>query len=266
MTQSGQENTEQTLNVQTIPSDVSLNQKVDKLGNFSLNILRATVLIRLVGYGFLILFALDLAAIFIPPQFLNPQWEYQTLGQVVERVAIPLLAYAFIFYGGNYLRQGWESLTLTILSWLSLLVGILFIIAVPLGIINTVRIDTQVNNAIEGSSSQRLEALQQVEDRLNQVTTPTEMQILIQQLTDRPAPPIESSEQLNQAKSDLSTFVTESRKQIQVQAAATKKQRRRALLKQSVKWNLGALISGGLFVTAWQMTGWGRRRDLSSEE
>lgn len=237
-----------------------LRQKVDKLGSFSLNMLRSVVLCRLIGYGFLILFFLDLGAIFIPPNFLNPDWEFQTLGEVVERVAIPFLALLFIFYGGNYLRKTWEHFVLTTLSWLCLLAGVLFILAVPLGIINTIRIDTQATNAIMQQTNQKLEILQQVEKRLKDIKSKQEMQVLIGELTNNNAPLIESDQQLAQAKSNLAQFITNSRSQLNVQTKLTNNQRRKALLKQSVKWNLGALISGILFVITWQMTKWARQR------
>lgn len=237
-----------------------LTQKVDKLGSFSLNVLRSVVLCRLIGYGFLILFFLDLGAIFIPPNFLNPDWEFQTLGEVVERVAIPFLALLFIFYGGNYLRKAWEYFVLTTLSWLCLLAGVLLILAVPLGVINTIRIDTQATNAIMQQTNQKLEILQQVEKRLKNIKNGQEMQVLISQLTNNNAPPIENAQQLAEAKSNLAQFITNSRSQLNTQTKLTNNQRRKALLKQSVKWNLGALISGILFVITWQMTKWARQR------
>ena len=274
MTQSNQENLNSTFaenqknhnqlenNIQDDNSDYQskLTQKVDKLGNFSLNMLRSIVIWRLIGYGFLVLFALDLAAIFIPPNFLNPEWEFQTLGEVVERVAIPFIALLLIFYGGNYLRQGWEYLVLTTLSWLCLVTGILFILAVPLGIINTVRIDSQATTRITEQTNQRLEVLQQVETRLKDVTNKQEMQVLISQLSNNNAPPIENDQQLAETKSRLSEFITNSRNQLNTQTELANNQRKKALLKQSVKWNLGALISGILFIMTWQMTKWSRQK------
>jgi hypothetical protein len=48
---------------------------------------------------------------------------------------------------------------------------------------------------------------------------------------------------------------------IKSQAAATQKNQRLALLKRSVKWNLGALISGVLFIILWQGTSWARHKN-----
>ena len=240
---------------------VSLEQKVDKLGNFSLNMLRSIALWRLVGYVLLFLFVLDLAEIIIPPRFFNPQWEFQVLGQIVERVPIPFLAFILIFYGGKYLRKTWEYVFLTAASWLTLLIGVLFILAVPLGIVNTIRIDKQTQTTITEGTNQRLEVLQQVETRLKDVQNTEQMQALIAQLNRGRTPVIENEEQLQEAQSNLKQFVETTRNQLDSRAKALKKQRRRSLLKRSVKWNIGALVSGILFVITWNLTKWARTKE-----
>ncbi len=132
---------------------LSFDKKINKLGNFSQNMLRSIALWRLVGYGLLFLFLMDLAEILIPPRFLNPQWEFNVLGQIVERVPIPLLAFILIFYGGNYLRKSWEIYFLAFVSWLTLFIGIFFILAVPLGIVNSLRINKQAQTNITNKTN-----------------------------------------------------------------------------------------------------------------
>lgn len=261
MIQSNQESLNS--NTETLDIQTKLNQKVDKLGIFSLNMLRSLGLWRLVGYGFLILFALDLAEIFIPPQLLNPEWEFQTLGNIVERVAIPFIALLLIFQGGNYLRKGWEFVALTSLSWLSLLVGILFLVSVPLGIINTIRIDKINTTKITNTTNQRLELLQEVETRLKNVQNKQDMEVLITQLNSGNAPIIENDQQLAQVKTNLNEFIKTSRNQLNNQTKMAVKQTKKSLFKRSVKWNLGALISGVLFIIIWQMTKWARVKEVN---
>ena len=244
---------------------VSLNQKVDRLGNFSLNMLRSVALWRLSGYALLLLFLMDLAEIFIPPRFLNAQWEFEVFGQIVERVPIPLLSFILIFYGGKYLRKSWEYIFLTIASWLTVLIGVIFILAVPLGIINTIRIDTQTSDAINRQANGRLEVLQQVENRLGDVENAQQMQVLIAQLNRGNTPRIQNDQQLEQAKTSLRNLIEQNRTQINTNSKATIKQARRGLLKRSVKWNAGALVSGVLFISIWQMTKWARTTESLTE-
>jgi hypothetical protein len=252
-------------NTETIEiQQTKLNQKVDKIGIFGLNMLRSLGLWRLVGYAFLILFILDLAEILIPPRFLNPEWEFQVFGNIVERIAIPFIALILIFYGGNYLRKGWEFIVLTSLSWLSLSVGILFLLSVPLGIVNTIRIDNLRDTRITEGTTQRLEVLQKVETRLKDVQNKQDMQVLINQLNSGNAPVIENDQQLAQVKTNLTEFIKNSRDRLNNQAENARKQGRKSLLKSSVKWNLGALISGILFIMIWQMTKWARVKEKTS--
>ena len=51
---------------------------------------------RLLGGGILALLLLDYAVLLIPPQFTNPVWEFQTIGQLIERAWAPILAYGSI--------------------------------------------------------------------------------------------------------------------------------------------------------------------------
>ena len=239
--------------------NLKLQQKVEKIGDFSLNILRSLSLWRWIGYGFLILFCFDLIEILVPPNLLNPRWEFQTMGAIIERMAIPLIAILLIFYGGNYLRSRGEVLILKILSWLTLLVGIVLILLIPLGIVNTVRIDRQNTNQIQQQVDQRREVLQELETRLEQVQTQTEMELLLNQISRAGnAPEIQDVEQLKEIKENLAEFIENSRTQITNQSETTRQQQRLSLLESSVKWNLGALISAFLWFTAWRLTKWAR--------
>src|SRR6476469_8023934 len=68
--------------------------------------------LRWIGYGLLILSVLDAIAVLIPANFGNRLWELQTIGAVVERVPVPLLAMALIFFGEGYDRRGLEDVFL----------------------------------------------------------------------------------------------------------------------------------------------------------
>ncbi len=60
------------------------------------NVSLSSSLFRLVGYGLLVLALFDLIHILIPLQLMNPMWEFQTVGALVERVPVPLLQGYFI--------------------------------------------------------------------------------------------------------------------------------------------------------------------------
>ena len=140
-----------------------------------------------------------------------------------------------------------------------------FILAVPLGIFNTIRIDKQTNANITKQVNQRLEVLNNIENRLQDVKNEQQMQQLIAQLNRGNAPIIENQEQLRLASSNINEFIQTSRERINTEVGRRKKQIRSGLLKRSVKWNIGSLVSGLLFVYAWVMTKWARVKESLSE-
>lgn len=85
------------------------------------------------------------------------------------------------------------------------------------------------------------------------------MQQLLARLNGGRAPEIKSPEELEQAKKQVSTFINQGESQLETQVKTARSNQRFNLLKKSVKWNLGALIAGTLFITISRSTGWARR-------
>lgn len=238
-----------------------LTEKVDALWKFSSSLLQTIPPLRWVGYTLLFLTFVDLVILLIPPQLTNPVWEFQTMGAIVERVAVPLIAFVLIFYGEQNLRPKWERPLLSLLSLLTLLFGIFLLILVPLGVINTLRIDKQSNTQIDTQVEQRMTQIQQVQQQLEQANTEEQMENLLSRLdTQGRTPEIQSAQELEEIKNQLSDFVTRTESSTKTQAEETRRNRRILLFKNSLKWNLGALVSGVLFIAIWKATGWTRKR------
>lgn len=211
--------------------------------------------LRWVGYGLLVLSLLDIIATFTPPNFLNPVWELQTIGALVERVPVPLLGLALIFFGEEYDRGNLEDLLLKFLSWLCLLLSLLFLLMIPLGIVNTVKINNQNNQQITQQAGQQLSQLQQVEERLNK-GTPEDLKNLANELTRLGVQA--NTQNPTELKQQILSRIDPAKQQLQSQSKAVQSNQRLVLLKNSVKWILGALISSVLFFTIWKGTGWAR--------
>jgi len=231
---------------------------IDQLWKFSAGLSKSIGVVRWVGYGLLILAFFDVVVILVPPVLMNPAWELNAIGQLVERVPVPLLGLALVFLGERDQRTRWEPLILNILSWLTLLVGIVFFLMVPLGIVNTIRLDRQNQQQVT-RLEQRQEQIQQQKEALGKVTTIEQMQSLIMDSQGR-TPQIQDAQQLAEFKEQLSTFLEQGETQIQ-QAQSQKKSQRSGVIEDSAKWNLGALVSAALFVSIWRLTGWARRSD-----
>ncbi len=243
----------------TLSVDSQVGEKVEALWKVAVQSLKISRLLRGVGYGLLLLVVIDWVSLFIPPNWMNPVWELQTFGAIIDRVVVPLVALCFIFWGGRSGRSKLERPILTGFSWLSLVIAVLFWLLIPLAIFNTIRIDQQNSQQLATQVESAQTQVQQIQTQLQQVTTPTEMEALLQHFnqTGR-APQIENPQQVEQIKQELATTLTEGSTNVNSQAEAARKNQRLGLLKSSVKWNLGALVAGALFMWIWSLTDWAR--------
>ncbi len=236
-----------------------LTQSVKELRRFSFSQLRSISLWRLIGYVLLVLSLLDLVEKLVPLRLMNPAWELQTLGALVERVPLPLLGLVLAFYGERNWRARWEVPLLKFLSWLALLLGVAFLLLIPVGVSNTVRIERQNSEQIAAQVDKQMTQIQKVEDAIEGAKTPAEMEALISRLDGQGrSPDIKNSQQLEQVKEQLSDSIAKGEERMIEQAEATRSSQRLDLWKSSVKWNLGALVSGVLFIGIWRRTRWAR--------
>ncbi|MEC4985425.1 MAG: HpsJ family protein, partial [Oscillatoria sp. PMC 1076.18] len=217
---------------------------------------RSASIMHLLGYGFLILSLFDFMQIIFPPEFKNPIWEFQAIGQLVERVPIPLLGLLFIFY-----RNSGELITkkqiylLRVLSWLSLLIGIFYLLIIPLGIGNTFRINRANNSQINNQIIQQQQQLEQLQSQVENATEAQLQNFLASLNQQGTTPQIDNTKDFKQ---QLLTQLNNNQTQIKKQGENTRKNQQLNLMKNSVKWNLGALVSSFLFIWLWHLTRWVR--------
>ncbi|MGE5657625.1 MAG: HpsJ family protein [Actinomycetota bacterium] len=211
--------------------------------------------LRWVGYGLLVLSLFDTISVLTPPDFLNPVWELQTIGALVERVPVPLLGLALIFFGEEYDRTDWEEIVLKALSWITLLLALFFLLMLPLGIFNTLRVNSQNSQQITAQSQQQLTQLQQVQDRLTK-GSPEELKTLASEL-NRLGLPV-NTQQPEELKTQILSKIPQAKQQLETQVKTVQSNQRLALFKNAVKWILGALISSILFFILWRGTSWAR--------
>ncbi|WP_235107363.1 HpsJ family protein [Acaryochloris sp. 'Moss Beach'] len=73
----------------------------------------STFVLRIAGYALLLLTLVDTLAILIPPQLLDPAWELETIGSLVERSPVPLIGFALVASGGRRFRQSLDRFLLS---------------------------------------------------------------------------------------------------------------------------------------------------------
>lgn len=246
----------------TAEKETASNQKKGSKGETYLSDLveeRAQAVVNLVGYSLLIFSLFDYLHIIIPPQFTNFIWEFQTIGTLVEHVAVPLIGLAMVFYRPEGFIGKWEKILLGLLSWVCLLLGVLYILMVPLGITDTWRIYNANQAEASARVSQKTQPLQQLKTKLVQAKTNEQLQQVFASLT--PENRIPQIDQPQKVKDELLAKISQSQKTVKDQADLAAANQRKTLLKNSLKWNLGALVAGVFLICIWRFTDWARIRD-----
>ncbi|MEM7591679.1 MAG: HpsJ family protein [Cyanobacteria bacterium P01_A01_bin.83] len=214
-------------------------------------------ILRLVGYGLLLMAVVDLFFLLIPPQLMNPLWEFQTMGAIVERIPLTLLGIVLIFYGEGRDRIAIETKLLKSLSRFSLVSAILLILTIPWSISNSVRIYRQHNATTNAQFVSQKEAIQKFKTQLEEANSKDEIGAVLQQQAQQKVN-IPDSVNTQNLKQSLISNLQNNEDNIISQAETFRAQKRTLLLKKCLKWNLGALIAAILFFMIWKSTGWTR--------
>lgn len=233
---------------------------VNSLWKFKGSLSNSLTLFRLVGYGLLILAFFDLVDIFVPPRLMNPAWEFQTIGQLVERAAVPLIGLVLVFFGEKSERQEWEFPVLRILSLACVVVGVLFFLLIPLAGVNTLRLYLNTTRNVQEQILTEKQTMDQFQENLQRVGSNSQMDSIVARLRQQGMPPsIGNASTLDGKKEGVLTFLKEQQKAKENQLKSALQSQQLGLLKNAIKWILGALVSGVLFITFWRNTSWTRK-------
>jgi hypothetical protein len=240
--------------------NLELSNNSEKIRELDYSFRQAVSILRFLGYALLLFTLFDLADTLTPLKLMDPNWEFQTIGALVEKVVVPLMGFVLVFTGEMTERSRWEMKTIAILSWLALVVGLIYCLMLPLGIVNTIRINeinkTQVTSQLDKQTAQ----IKQVQTQLSGISNEQQLKELLSVLekggiaiTPKPGEPVET------VKKDLKAFMTGAEERLNNQAGEALSKQSFELIKRSVKWNIGALIAGVWFIGIWRMTDWARR-------
>ncbi|MDA0267931.1 MAG: HpsJ family protein [Cyanobacteria bacterium] len=244
----------------TTPDNEQISQAVRQLWKSRGGLLRSLQPLHLVGYGLVLLGLVDLAEILIPPVLLNPNWEFQAFGQIIERVPVMLIGLGFIFAGGPEERLRWEMPLVRILSWLTLVAAILFFLLLPLSVVNTLRIDRQNQQQIATQAEELQAQVAQAKEQVAGISTEEELINLVQALSGQEVTPAEDNLNVPELKDQITTSIEENQANLLAEAENAKASRRRDLLEKSLKWNIGTIIAGFIYMLIWRSTLWARQQ------
>jgi len=202
----------------------------------------------LMGCGLSISALFDVIAIFSGADFGNPAWEFQLMGDLVERLPVPLMGMGLIYFGEVGQRgRRWVK----ILPWASLLAGALFLLLIPLGLSATKRLNDQQNLQISTQVKQSLDQIDTRRTQLNKVK-PEDLDRAFAVLSRQgKLPGVQNAQKL---KSTLFTELANAETQVQKNADETRNRFKNTLVRNAVKWSFGALVGGIVFILFWRIT------------
>ena len=220
-------------------------------------------ILRLVGYGLLLIVLVDLLFLLIPTQLNNPLWEFQTMGAMVERVPVTLLGIVLIYYGEKSDRAFFEATILKLLSWFSLSIAVALMLTIPISISDSLQIYNYQSDTANAQFAIQQDTIEQFEQKLKAANSKEEIGIILQQQA-RQQINIPDSINIEKLKTDIVANLQNDRDSAIAQANVFRVQKKSLLFKKCFKWNLGALIASILFFMIWKSTGWARLKAVAN--
>lgn len=224
---------------------------------------RSKQILPVAGYFVLLFAALDYLSFLIPLHLFDPSWELETIGKCVENIWSLLLGLVMVFAHREQVKVG----ELKILAWLSrliLVVAMLYFLIVPLTITNAARIHRHNVANFKSQLAQQNTQYQQQQELLNNATEAQLTQSIQQR--DRSLPSAAVTETPQQVRTRLLTKLESQLQRDRKQAQDNFQPKKWSLIKTTVKWSIGALISGIMLIWMWIYTDWVRKVNLGLKQ
>ena len=218
---------------------------------------KSMAIARKLGYGLLIVSIIDFIFILIPPQFLNPVWEYKVIGDMIKLVPLPLLAFLLIFVGEQQNRKPIERLPLKILSWITLVISIFFFLLLPLIVTDYVRINRYNVAQISSEVNLQKRKLNATQEQLAQMDAQQIQDLIPRRSEDGSVGAIPDTPEL--AKESIVENIEQAKSQADARAKTARENVTLNLVKNSVKLSLQAFLAGVLYALLWVSTKWARK-------
>lgn len=212
---------------------------------------RFWVIANWLGYILLFVSTIDYILILYPPQLTNPAWELQAFTRMVDNAWFLMLALILVFIPTRNSIRRYELNFLSLLRWSMLVGGAVFILLIPLGVINTQRINQNVTVQIGRQESVRQEQLDNLQNAIEtQNIAPRQGRQLAEALG------VEVSPSDPSFKEALIQRIQEQKQELRQRVAIAKGDRFRQLLRQAVRTHIGALLIGSFLVRLWWESRW----------
>jgi hypothetical protein len=210
-------------------------------------------LFRWIGYALLLFALLDLIVVLVPLNLMNPEWEFQAMGAIIERIPVPLIGVGLIFFGESSLRKREELVFLKLLSWLCLLFGLACLVVIPAILATSaVRLTNDLDTNFGNQLSAQIEQTVTAEEQLSQATSEE-----ITEFLESRGSSLEGKTPA-QAKQELIAGLSTIRQEASNKVQGELSKRHLSLKKNTAKWIIGSEISAFVFIYTWWLTRWAR--------
>jgi hypothetical protein len=215
-------------------------------------------MLRFAGYGLLLLALANFGEALIPPRFgQDPAWELGTLAKLAGSSPVPIIGMVLVFYGESTARSPLGKTILKILSWLSLLLGIVYIVMTLIGISAAIRINNDNNNQASAVATQQLTQFNNAKENLK--NTDDENLKKAAEFIERRSPNIKlNKENATELRTQLAAEIAKGENDARRELEDRKARAFRQLIKQAAKSYFEALVSAVIFIGLWNQTKWTR--------
>lgn len=201
----------------------------------------STFVLRLTGYALLLLTLVDVLAILLPPQLLDPAWELETIGRLVERSPVPLIGFALVASGGRRFRQSLDRFCFQGIPALAIVIGLVYCLMIPLGISDSLRLSGQ-NQEASSNLVRQASDIQALEQRLSAAPAAE-----VADWAQKFQPQLADSQDQEAIKAGVLAQLKSNQVNLQAQMNRSAQQPTQ-LQKKTIKWLVGALIAGMSFL------------------
>lgn len=201
----------------------------------------STFVLRITGYTLLLLTLVDLLATILPLQLQDPAWELETIGRLVERSPVPLIGFALVASGGRRFRQSLDRWCFQTIPTLAIVIGILYVLMIPLGVANSLRLSRQ-NQATNSALIQQVADIKNLEQRLSEAPAAE-----VAEWAQKFQPQLTEGRDQAAIKAGVLAQLKSNQANLQAQINRATRQPTQ-LRKQAIRWLVGALIAGMSFL------------------
>lgn len=215
---------------------------------FVISTFLTTNLARRAGYSLLVLALIDTIASLTPVQWLDPAWELRVMGDLVEKVPVPLLGMLLAFGGGQNTRARWERLVANGLRPICLCMGIAFFLMIPLIATDSMRIRDEHALRIREALEDKLAETSHWESQLMNAA-PELLPATFAQIGARM-----DGKDPQSTRAQLLADAAQVKSKLYDEAALLQRSQQQTLIHSSVKYSTGCLVSALFFLGCWRNT------------